>query len=111
MRGRRSYPSAKHSILLQKHSQRGLMCIKLKLNIIFFDFTSFTTCMNYLFSKYRFLSELGRHNYVTPTSYLELIAAFRLLLTQKRDTVMNAKQRYISGLEKLDFAESQVYLS
>ncbi|CAG11277.1 unnamed protein product, partial [Tetraodon nigroviridis] len=56
----------------------------------------------------RFLSELGRHNYVTPTSYLELIAAFRLLLTQKRDTVMNAKQRYISGLEKLAFAESQV---
>ncbi|TWW56799.1 Dynein heavy chain 7, axonemal [Takifugu flavidus] len=56
----------------------------------------------------RFLSELGRHNYVTPTSYLELIAAFRLLLTQKRDTVMNAKQRYISGLEKLAFAEAQV---
>lgn len=63
------------------------------------------------FSNCRFLSELGRHNYVTPTSYLELIAAFRLLLTQKRDTVMNAKQRYISGLEKLAFAESQVFKS
>lgn len=60
-------------------------------------------------SNCRFLSELGRHNYVTPTSYLELIAAFRLLLTQKRDTVMNAKQRYISGLEKLAFAEAQVF--
>lgn len=71
-----------------------------------FNFT-FTTPVHY-FSKCRFLSELGRHNYVTPTSYLELIAAFRLLLTQKRDTVMNAKQRYISGLEKLAFAESQV---
>ncbi|XP_023257599.1 dynein heavy chain 12, axonemal [Seriola lalandi dorsalis] len=56
----------------------------------------------------RFLSELGRHNYVTPTSYLELIAAFRLLLTQKRDTVMKAKQRYTNGLDKLAFAESQV---
>ncbi|XP_029975539.1 dynein heavy chain 12, axonemal [Salarias fasciatus] len=56
----------------------------------------------------RFLSELGRHNYVTPTSYLELIAAFRLLLTQKRATVMKAKQRYINGLDKLAFAESQV---
>uniref|UniRef100_A0A7N8WP92 Dynein axonemal heavy chain 12 n=1 Tax=Mastacembelus armatus TaxID=205130 RepID=A0A7N8WP92_9TELE len=55
-----------------------------------------------------FLSELGRHNYVTPTSYLELIAAFQLLLTQKRDTVMNAKQRYTNGLDKLAFAESQV---
>lgn len=69
------------------------------------------TFIHYLFLKCRFLSELGRHNYVTPTSYLELIAAFRLLLTQKRDTVMNAKQRYISGLEKLAFAESQVYVS
>ncbi|KAI9530578.1 hypothetical protein NQZ68_000068 [Dissostichus eleginoides] len=56
----------------------------------------------------RFLSELGRHNYVTPTSYLELIAAFRLLLSEKRDTVMKAKQRYTNGLDKLAFAESQV---
>lgn len=56
----------------------------------------------------RFLTELGRHNYITPTSYLELIATFRQLLTQKRDTVMKAKQRYISGLDKLAFAESQV---
>ncbi|XP_030590036.1 dynein heavy chain 12, axonemal [Archocentrus centrarchus] len=56
----------------------------------------------------RFLAELGRHNYVTPTSYLELIAAFHQLLTQKRDTVMKAKQRYSNGLAKLAFAESQV---
>ncbi|KAM8863638.1 dynein axonemal heavy chain 12 [Spinachia spinachia] len=56
----------------------------------------------------RFLSELGRHNYVTPTSYLELIAAFRLLLTQKREAVMKAKQRYTNGLDQLAFAESQV---
>ncbi|KAM9752840.1 dynein axonemal heavy chain 12 [Menidia menidia] len=56
----------------------------------------------------RFLAELGRHNYVTPTSYLELIAAFRQLLNQKRDAVMKAKQRYTNGLDKLAFAESQV---
>ncbi|XP_030623788.1 dynein heavy chain 12, axonemal [Chanos chanos] len=56
----------------------------------------------------KFLSELGRHNYVTPTSYLELIAAFRQLLSQKRDTVMKAKRRYTNGLDKLAFAESQV---
>lgn len=85
---------------------------KLKLNFTFLKKINiiYNKDINYLFSKYRFLSELGRHNYVTPTSYLELIAAFRLLLTQKRDTVMNAKQRYISGLEKLAFAESQVYI-
>ncbi|XP_034028529.1 dynein heavy chain 12, axonemal [Thalassophryne amazonica] len=56
----------------------------------------------------KFLSELGRHNYVTPTSYLELIAAFCQLLTQKRDAVMKAKLRYSNGLDKLAFAESQV---
>lgn len=36
------------------------------------------------------------------------MAAFRLLLSQKRDTVMKAKQRYTNGLDKLAFAESQV---
>nr|XP_020824636.1 dynein heavy chain 12, axonemal isoform X2 [Phascolarctos cinereus] len=56
----------------------------------------------------RFLQDLGRHNYVTPTSYLELIAAFRQLLTQKRQAVMKSKFRYTNGLDKLDFAESQV---
>ncbi|KFP76630.1 Dynein heavy chain 7, axonemal, partial [Apaloderma vittatum] len=56
----------------------------------------------------RFLQSLGRHNYVTPTSYLEFIAAFRKLLTQKRDAVMKAKKKYINGLDKLAFAESQV---
>uniref|UniRef100_A0A8C9MKB7 Dynein axonemal heavy chain 12 n=1 Tax=Serinus canaria TaxID=9135 RepID=A0A8C9MKB7_SERCA len=55
------------------------------------------------------LSEsLGRHNYVTPTSYLELIAAFQRLLTEKRDSVMKAKKKYVNGLDKLAFAESQV---
>ncbi|KAM6256904.1 dynein axonemal heavy chain 12 [Porphyrio hochstetteri] len=56
----------------------------------------------------RFLQSLGRHNYVTPISYLELIAAFRKLLTQKRDAVMKAKKKYVNGLNKLAFAESQV---
>ncbi|XP_053705138.1 dynein axonemal heavy chain 12-like isoform X1 [Synchiropus splendidus] len=56
----------------------------------------------------KFLTDLGRHNYVTPTSYLELIAAFRQLLTQQRDNVLKAKQRYTNGLDKLAFAESQV---
>lgn len=69
-----------------------------------------TTHIYSIYDISRFLSELGRHNYVTPTSYLELIAAFRLLLTHKRDTVMKAKKRYTNGLEKLAFAESQVFL-
>uniref|UniRef100_A0A8C3QD06 Dynein axonemal heavy chain 12 n=1 Tax=Geospiza parvula TaxID=87175 RepID=A0A8C3QD06_GEOPR len=56
----------------------------------------------------KFLQSLGRHNYVTPTSYLELIAAFQRLLTEKRDSVMKAKKKYVNGLDKLAFAESQV---
>jgi len=55
-----------------------------------------------------FLEELGRHNYVTPISYLELIGSFKKLLGAKRDTVLAARQRYLTGLEKLAFAENQV---
>lgn len=32
----------------------------------------------------RFFNELERHNYVTPTSYLELISTFKTLLDKKR---------------------------
>lgn len=48
---------------------------------------------------------------MTPTSYLELIATFRLLLAEKRDAVMAAKHRYTNGLDKLALAESQVCAS
>lgn len=51
---------------------------------------------------------LRRHNYVTPTSYLELILTFKKLLGVKRDAIMLLRQRYLTGLEKLDFAASQV---
>ncbi|KAG7245081.1 hypothetical protein INR49_023647, partial [Caranx melampygus] len=56
----------------------------------------------------RYFSRLRRHNYVTPTSYLELILTFKTLLNVKRNEVDNAKKRYIVGLQKLDFAASQV---
>ena len=56
----------------------------------------------------RFRRELGRHNYVTPTSYLALIWTFKSLLTGKRDEILNLKTRYEMGLGKLEFASSQV---
>ncbi|XP_031440303.1 dynein axonemal heavy chain 7 [Clupea harengus] len=56
----------------------------------------------------RFLSELQRHNYVTPTSYLELISTFKGLLQKKRAEVMTLKRRYEVGLEKLESAAAQV---
>lgn len=58
----------------------------------------------------RFVEQLGRHNYVTPTSYLELISSFKSLLATKRGEVLKSKKRYEVGLEKLAFAASQVSL-
>ncbi|CAO2616204.1 Dynein axonemal heavy chain 7 [Lemmus lemmus] len=55
-----------------------------------------------------FHNELQRYNYVTPTSYLELISTFKLLLEKKRNEVMKMKKRYEVGLDKLDSAASQV---
>ena len=51
---------------------------------------------------------MGRKNYVTPTSYLELITAFKGLITSKQEATLKAKRRYVVGLEKLAFAASQV---
>lgn len=56
----------------------------------------------------RFFKELGRKNYVTPTSYLEMLRSFRLLFTQKYNEITNKRDRYTTGLEKLDNAAGQV---
>eukprot|EP00116_Pleurobrachia_bachei_P000103 sb/3460365/ len=56
----------------------------------------------------RFFKELFRHNYVTPTSYLELIGSFKNLIKKKQDEIMKNKTRYEIGLEKLQFASEQV---
>ncbi|CUT98907.1 dynein heavy chain [Echinococcus multilocularis] len=56
----------------------------------------------------RFLAELRRHNYVTPTSYLELIRTFKNLLQRKRDELSTLRNRYLSGLDKLDFASKEI---
>uniref|UniRef100_A0A8C2Y9F3 Dynein axonemal heavy chain 7 n=1 Tax=Coturnix japonica TaxID=93934 RepID=A0A8C2Y9F3_COTJA len=53
-------------------------------------------------------AELQRHNYVTPTSYLELISTFKALLGKKRIKVMEMKRRYEVGLEKLNTATAEV---
>uniref|UniRef100_H2ZME7 Dynein axonemal heavy chain 3 n=1 Tax=Ciona savignyi TaxID=51511 RepID=H2ZME7_CIOSA len=56
----------------------------------------------------RYWNSLRRRNYVTPTSYLELILTFKSLLGVKRDEVKTLQDRYLNGLEKLLFASSQV---
>jgi len=55
-----------------------------------------------------FMENLKRKNYVTPTSYLELIVAFKGNLDVKRIEVSQARMRYEVGLEKLAFAAEQV---
>ncbi|XP_052628381.1 dynein axonemal heavy chain 3 [Harpia harpyja] len=55
-----------------------------------------------------YYTTLRRHNYVTPTSYLELILTFKTLLNSKRQEVDMMRTRYLMGVQKLDFASSQV---
>ena len=68
------------------------------------------TCLFYLptFSLLRYLESLQRRTYITPTSYLELIKTFKNLLERKRLDLLTSKNRYLTGLEKLEFAESQI---
>lgn len=56
-----------------------------------------------------FYLRLQRKNYVTPTSYLELIQTFRTLLSEKRVATLKAKNRYLTGLKQLDVAGQQVH--
>eukprot|EP00931_Biecheleriopsis_adriatica_P034701 TRINITY_DN20021_c0_g4_i1.p1 TRINITY_DN20021_c0_g4~~TRINITY_DN20021_c0_g4_i1.p1 ORF type:complete len:4150 (-),score=1074.99 TRINITY_DN20021_c0_g4_i1:152-12580(-) len=56
----------------------------------------------------KYFREVQRYYYVTPTSYLELINAFKDVLTSKRGEVSGAKRRYDDGLEKVISTEEQV---
>lgn len=56
----------------------------------------------------KFYEGLKRRNYVTPTSYLELIQAYKTLLSHKRQEVNSLKSRYEVGLTQLASAASQV---
>ncbi|XP_047370603.1 dynein axonemal heavy chain 7-like isoform X1 [Vespa velutina] len=55
-----------------------------------------------------FLIRLNRYNYVTPTSYLEMINTFKDLLNKKRRETLLAKARYQGGLGRLDSTQQQV---
>jgi len=62
-----------------------------------------------------YLEEMRRHNYVTPTSYLELLASFKILLKEKRVEIGSLRQKLQNGLDKLgttakDVAELEIKL-
>ena len=48
-----------------------------------------------------FLNEIGRHTYVTPTSFLDLMNVFNLLLDKQRNILYDKKHSYESGVQKL----------
>ncbi|KAJ1562004.1 Dynein heavy chain 2, axonemal, partial [Cladochytrium tenue] len=50
----------------------------------------------------RMAQELKRHNYVTPTNYLELVSGYRETLQAKRGEVGAAAAKLKNGLSKLD---------
>ena len=56
----------------------------------------------------KFFREHGRKNYVTPTSYLEMLRSFKILYKKTFVDITMQRDRYTTGLEKLEFAAGQV---
>jgi len=56
----------------------------------------------------RFYDELRRYNYVTPTSYLELLTTFMRLLGEKKDEIETTRHRLQVGLDKLNTTAKEV---
>nr|XP_015207526.1 PREDICTED: dynein heavy chain 3, axonemal-like [Lepisosteus oculatus] len=56
----------------------------------------------------RFYASLQRRTYVTPNSYLELLKTFRSLLERQRLELLTDRERYLTGLERLDLASTQI---
>ena len=56
----------------------------------------------------QFFDTLRRYNYVTPTSYLELLQTFIRLLREKREEIETMRERLQIGLDKLESTAEQV---
>ena len=56
----------------------------------------------------RFKEEQGRYNYVTPTSYLELLSIFSKIFGSKKNELIMARKRTKTGLDKLLSTEKDV---
>lgn len=56
----------------------------------------------------KFLKELNRHNYVTPTSYLELLNMYKIILQDNIISNQRAIDRFKGGLQKLQSANETV---
>ena len=56
----------------------------------------------------QYLLEEKRYNYVTPTNYLELLMTYQVLLEKQRNSIMEMRQGYDKGIEKLEFTSQEV---
>ncbi|XP_076804743.1 dynein axonemal heavy chain 2-like [Clavelina lepadiformis] len=56
----------------------------------------------------KLLFELKRHNYVTPTNYLELVSGYKKLLHEKRKELGDQVSKLRNGLFKIDDTRSKV---
>ena len=54
------------------------------------------------------LAQQKRHLYVTPTSYLELLLTYKMLLGTEREKTLRLKAGYDRGVEKLLFTAEEV---
>ncbi|CAG9819075.1 unnamed protein product [Phaedon cochleariae] len=52
--------------------------------------------------------EMKRHNYVTPTNYLELVAGYKRMLAEKREEVSSQANKLRNGLWKIDDCKEKV---
>lgn len=52
--------------------------------------------------------ELSRRTYITPSSFLEMLNLFKELYHRKHSEITLKRERYTTGLEKLDSAAAQV---
>ncbi|XP_062904770.1 dynein axonemal heavy chain 2 [Mobula hypostoma] len=56
----------------------------------------------------KMLLELRRHNYVTPTNYLELVSGYKKLLEEKRIEISSQANKLRNGLSKIDDTRDKV---
>ncbi|XP_016786963.1 dynein axonemal heavy chain 2 isoform X2 [Pan troglodytes] len=56
----------------------------------------------------KMLLELRRHNYVTPTKYLELLSGYKKLLGEKRQELLDQANKLRTGLFKIDETREKV---
>ncbi|XP_024937311.1 dynein heavy chain 7, axonemal isoform X2 [Cephus cinctus] len=56
----------------------------------------------------RFYEACGRKTYITSAAFLDLIQTFAELMRKKQEELILARDRYLGGLDKLEFAAQQV---